>query len=74
MVVKQEEFETDKGIKGIKAHGEFNVQVLDTKVLKIPSQYELLLFAQQEGLQQILVVYQDEGRFAKGIKKRIVNL
>lgn len=73
MVVKQEEFETDKGIKGIKAHGEFHVQVSDTKVLKIPSQYELLLFAQQEGLQQILVVYQDEGRFAEGIKNRIVE-
>jgi hypothetical protein len=73
MVVKQEEFETDKGIKGIKAHGEFHVQVSDTKVLKIPSQYELLLFAQQEGLQQILVVYQDEGRFAEGIKNRIAE-
>jgi len=73
MVVKQEEFETDKGIKGIKAHGEFNVQVSDTKVLKIPSQYELLLFAQQQGLQQILIVYQDEGRFAEGIKNRIVE-
>jgi hypothetical protein len=73
MIVKQEEFETDKGIKGIKAHGEFNVQVSDTKVLNIPSKYELLLFAQQEGLQQILVVYQDEGRFAEGIKKRIVE-
>ncbi len=73
MLVKQEEFETDKGIKGIKAHGEFNRQVSDTKVRKEPNQYELLLFAQQEGLQQVLVVYQDDGRFAEDIKNRIIE-
>ncbi len=73
MLVKQEEFETDKGIKGIKAYGEFNIQVSDTKVLKDVSKYELLLFTQQNGLQQILIVYQDDGRFAESIKKRIVE-
>ena len=71
MLVKREEFETEKGIKGLKAHGEFNVQISDKKVLKDPSQYELLLFAQQDGVQQVLVVYRDDGRFAEGIKKRI---
>jgi len=73
MLVKQEEFETEKGIKGIKAYGEFIVQISDTKVLKDPSHYELLLFAQQGGVQQVLIVYQDDGRFAEGIKKRITN-
>jgi hypothetical protein len=73
MIVKQEEFETDKGIKGIKAHGEFNVQVSNTKVLKDPSKYELLLFTQQDGIQQVLIVYQDDGRFAEGIKNRIAQ-
>ena len=73
MLVKQEQFETDKGIKGIKAYGEFNVQVSDTKVLKEPSQYELLLFTQQDGIQQVLIVYQDDGRFAEEIKNRIIQ-
>ncbi len=73
MIVKQEEFETDKGVKGIKAFGTFNVQVSDTKVRKETSQYELLFFAQQESLQRVLVVYQDDGRFAEDIKKRIVE-
>jgi len=73
MVVKQEGFETDKGIKGIKAYGEFNVQISDTKVLKDPSTYELLLFTQGDGIQQVLIVYQDDKRFAEGIKNRIVQ-
>jgi len=73
MIVKKEDFETEKGIKGIKAYGEFNVQISDTKVLKRPKTYELLLFAQKEGVQQVLIVYQDDGRFSEGIKKRITD-
>tara|TARA_R110002072_G_scaffold22615_1_gene79278 strand:- start:97225 stop:98802 length:1578 start_codon:yes stop_codon:yes gene_type:complete len=73
MLVKREEFETDKGIKGIKAYGEFNVQVSDDEVRAEPSEYELLLFAQKEGLQQVLLVYENDKRFAEGIKKRIVE-
>ena len=73
MLVKRETFETEKGIKGMTAYGEFNVQVSESKVLKEPSQYELLLFAQQDGLQQVLIVYQDDGRFSEGIKKRIID-
>ncbi len=73
LLVKREGFETEKGITGIKAYGEFNVQVSENKVLRQASQYELLLFAQQGALQQILVVYQDDERFAEGIKDRIIN-
>jgi len=71
MIVKRDDFETDKGIKGLKAYGEFNVQVSDTKVLKQKSTYELLLFAQQNGLQEVLIVYQDDGKYAEEILKRI---
>lgn len=71
LVVKRDDFETEKGIKGLKAYGEFNVQVSDTKVLKEKSTYELLLFAQQNGLQEVLIVYQDDGKYAEEIKKRI---
>ena len=71
LIVKRDDFETDKGIKGLKAYGEFNVQVSDTKVLKQKSTYELLLFAQQNGLQEVLIVYQDDGKYAEEILKRI---
>ncbi len=71
MVVKRDDFETDKGIKGLKAYGEFNVQVADNKVRKQNSSYELLLFAQENGLQEVLIVYQDDGKYAKEIIKRI---
>jgi len=74
MLVKRESFETEKGITGVKAYGKFNVQVSDTKVLKETSSYELLLFAQKGGIQQVLVVYQeDDGRFAEDVKDRIIN-
>jgi len=71
MIVKRDDFETEKGIKGLKAYGEFNVQVSENKVLKQKSTYELLLFAQQNGLQEVLIVYQDDGKYAEEIKKRI---
>lgn len=73
MLVKRDEFETGKGIKGLRAYGQFNVAVSDTKVLKNESNYELLLFAQQNGVQQVLVVFQDDGRFAEEIKSRIIS-
>jgi hypothetical protein len=73
MLVKREEFETGKGITGMRAYGEFNLQVSEKKVQKASSQYELLLFAHQDGLQQVLIVYQDDSRFSSGIKKRILD-
>jgi len=73
MIVKQEDFETQKGIKGKKAYGDFNVQVSDKEINKETSKYELLLFAQKEGFQQIIIVYKDDGRFAEDIKERITS-
>lgn len=74
LLVKRESFETQKGITGLKAYGKFNVQVSDNKVLKNSSSYELLLFAQKGGVQQVLVVYQeDDGRYAEDVKDRIIN-
>tara|TARA_R100000306_G_scaffold61803_1_gene65624 strand:- start:33563 stop:35257 length:1695 start_codon:yes stop_codon:yes gene_type:complete len=73
MIVKREEFSTEKGITGLKAYGNFNVSVGNNKVLKDQSYYELLLFAQQNGVQTVLIVYQNDGRFSVGIKDRIIN-
>lgn len=71
MIVKRDDFETEKGIKGLKAYGEFNVQVSDDKILSEKSTYELLLFAQENGLQEVLIVYRDDSKYAKEILKRV---
>jgi hypothetical protein len=73
MIVKRDDFSTDKGINGLKAYGEFNVQVGEDKMLKKKSTYELLIFAQQGGIQTVLLVYQDDGKYAEEIKNRIIN-
>jgi len=73
LLVKRDNFETENGIKGIRAYGDFYLEASENKVLKKKSSYELLLFAQENGLQEILVVYQDDGRFAENIKDRIIN-
>jgi hypothetical protein len=73
MIVKREDFETEKGIKGLKAYGDFNVQVSESRMLKEKSSYELLIFAQQGGIQTVLLVYQDDGNYAEQIKTRIIN-
>jgi hypothetical protein len=73
MLVKRENFETGQGLKGLKAYGNFNVEISEGKVNKEDSTYELIIFAQAGQLQQVLVVYQDDGRFAEGIKERIIN-
>jgi len=73
LVVKRDDFETEKGIKGVKAYGDFHVQVSEKKVLKNKSKYELLIFAQGNGLQKVLVVYQDDGKYSEAIKDRILS-
>ena len=71
LLVKRDDFETHKGIKGLKAYGEFNLQVSDKEILKEKSSYELLLFAQENGLQEVLIVYQDKNKYSEEIKDRI---
>ncbi len=73
LVVKRDDFETEKGIKGVKAYGDFQVQISEKKVLKQKSKYELLIFAQGNGLQKVLVVYQDDGKYSEAIKDRIIS-
>lgn len=71
MLVKRDDFETDQNVRGLKAWGEFNLLVSDTRVLKKKSSYELFIFAQANGIQEVLIVYQDDGNYAETIKERI---
>lgn len=73
VIVQRDQFETDKGVTGVRAQGEFNLLVSDNRVLKNASHYDLIVFVQEQGIQQVLIVYQDDKRFAEAIKDRILH-
>lgn len=73
LVVKTEEFKTEKGITGKKAYGELNLVSPNGETLPTPHKYELLLFAQQGGLQQIMIIYEDDEKYSEKVKKRIID-
>ncbi|RXR20873.1 hypothetical protein EQG63_02745 [Flavobacterium amnicola] len=66
IISKQEEFSTEKGFKGIKGFGTLTVE--NEKLY-----YEILLFSQSGGLQQIMIVHQDGDENAKKISERMLN-
>jgi hypothetical protein len=52
MIVKQEDFETEEGVSGLKSYGRFRDLTL---ILKTKLYYEVVLFSQEGGLQQIMI-------------------
>jgi len=72
LIVKRESFETDKGVKGLKAYGSFEPS--DPSVKPGSKQnYELLIFGQQKALQQIVIAYSAEDRYAEEMVQRIIT-
>ncbi|KAB1156000.1 hypothetical protein [Flavobacterium luteum] len=72
MIVKQEEFNTKQGIKGIKGYGTFSrINMLTKTSSKI--YYEIVLFSQNEGLQQIFIMHEEGDQYANQISERILN-
>lgn len=72
ILFKQQNFNTDKGITGVKAFG--TMTMLD-KVNNESQKmyYEILLFKQDGGLQQIIVSYKEGDEYGKKILERIIN-
>ncbi len=66
MIVKQEEFNTGKGIKGLKGYGSMSYK--GTRMY-----YEILLFSQSGGLQQIMFARKDGDKNAEKISERMMN-
>ncbi len=66
IIAKQEEFSTEKGIKGIKGYGTLTFQ--NQKMY-----YEILLFSQSGGLQQIMITYKEGDENAEKISERMLN-
>ena len=72
MIVKQDEFETKEGVKGIKGYGTFSkIDGINKNSTKI--YYEILLFSQEGGLQQIITIHQEGDQYANQISERILN-
>ena len=72
IIFKQEDFNTDKGISGVKAYGTMTMlDKIQNKSQKL--YYEILLFKQDGGLQEIIVSYREGDEYGKKILERIIN-
>lgn len=72
MLVKQEEFDTKQGVRGMRAFGTYS------KLNKLTNSstkyyYEIILFNQEGGLQQITLQHEEGDEYGKKIFKRILN-
>jgi len=72
MIVKQEDFETKEGIKGIKGFGTFS-QIDSKNQNSTKLYYEVLIFSQEGGLQQIVIVHEEGDQYANQISERILS-
>jgi hypothetical protein len=72
LIVKQEEFNTTQGIKGLKGYGTFStINPITKSSSKI--YYEILLFSQNGGLQQIIILHEEGDNYASEIGSRMIQ-
>ena len=72
IIVKTEEFDTQQGITGKKSYG--TMTVLDkVKGKSTKMYYEMLVFGQNNGLQQILILHREDDKYGQQIGERILN-
>ncbi|WP_281238482.1 hypothetical protein [Flavobacterium praedii] len=72
MIVKQEDFQTANGITGKKGFGTFS-RIDGNSQSSTKIYYEILLFGQAGGLQQILILHEEGDRYATELTDRILN-
>jgi hypothetical protein len=72
MIVKQEDFETKEGVTGIKGYGTFS-RVNDKSIGSEKLYYEIVLFSQEGGLQQIMIIHEDGDSYANEISDRAMS-
>ena len=72
IVVKTEDFDTQNGISGKKAYGTMTViDKIRGKSTKM--YYELLVFGQNGGLQQVTIMHKEDDKFGSQIAERVIN-
>ena len=72
MILKQEMFDTKQGITGIKGFGTFSIINKLTKT-STKLYYEILLFSQNGGLQQLMIVHEEGDKYANEIAEKMLN-
>ncbi|WP_348823884.1 hypothetical protein [Flavobacterium aestuarii] len=72
MIVKEEDFETNNGITGKKGYGTFSRIDSNTQTSS-KIYYEIVLFGQEGGLQQIMILHEEGDKYAIELSARILN-
>lgn len=72
MIVKQEDYETSDGIKGKKGYGTFSTINTENKSSS-KLYYEALIFSQDGGLQQVIIIHKEEDKYANEITDKILS-
>jgi hypothetical protein len=72
MIVKQEDFETEQGITGVKGYGTFS-RINSTTRSSEKLYYEILLFGQESGLQQIMLFHKEGDAYGNEIASRVLR-
>lgn len=72
LLVKQEGFDTKQGIQGIKGYGTFS-KIDPIGRSSTNYYYEIILFSQEGGLQQILFFHKEGDEYADEISERMLN-
>ncbi len=72
VVLKQEEFQTKMGITGLKGFG--TMVKLDPILKKsVKLYYEILIFKEDGGYQQVMVFHEEGDKYAEQISERVIN-
>jgi len=72
MIVKEEDFETKNGITGKKGYGTFS-RIDGNTQTSSKIYYEIVLFGQEGGLQQIMIFHEEGDKYAIDVSNRILN-
>ena len=72
ILFKQEDFNTGKGVTGARAYGSMTVVDKENDESE-KMYYEILLFKQDGGLQQIIVSHRDGDQYGDAILQRIIK-
>ncbi len=73
IIINKEWFSTEKGVRGIKSSGEFNLKLPNGKISQEKVDYEVLLFGQNGGVQMLTIINRKDDKYAQQIKERILN-